>query len=35
MQNGAAFGANGAISTQFVLTPNGWRMSSMAWDDER
>jgi hypothetical protein len=20
---------------QFVLTPDGWRMSSMAWDDER
>ena len=35
VQNGAAFGARGAISTQFVLTPDGWRMSSMAWDDER
>jgi hypothetical protein len=35
VQNGAAFEARGAISTQFVLTPHGWRMSSMAWDDER
>jgi hypothetical protein len=35
VQNGAAFEARGAISTQFVLTPGGWRMSSMAWDDER
>jgi hypothetical protein len=35
VQNGAAFEAQGAISTQFVLTPDGWRMSSMAWDDER
>jgi len=23
------------ISTQFIFTPAGWRMSSMAWDDER
>jgi hypothetical protein len=35
VQGGAAFEARGAISTQFVLTPDGWRMSSMAWDDER
>lgn len=35
VQNGAEFEARGAISTQFVLTPDGWRMSSMAWDDER
>ena len=27
--------ARGAISTQFIRTPEGWRMSSMAWDDER
>jgi hypothetical protein len=33
--DGDAFAARGAISTQFVLTPDGWRMSSMAWDDER
>jgi hypothetical protein len=25
----------GAISTQFVRTTCGWRISSMAWDDER
>jgi hypothetical protein len=34
-QNGQAFEARGMISTQFVLTPSGWRMSAMAWDDER
>lgn len=33
--NGTAFAARGAITTQFVRTPDGWRMSSMAWDDER
>jgi hypothetical protein len=33
--NGAPLDARGAISTQFVRTPDGWRMSSMAWDDER
>lgn len=32
---GTAFEARGMISTQFVLTPAGWKMSSMAWDDER
>ncbi|MEO8545400.1 MAG: hypothetical protein ABI434_17585 [Burkholderiaceae bacterium] len=30
-----AFEAKGMISTQFVLTPTGWKMSAMAWDDER
>ena len=33
--NGVAFEARGMISTQFVLTPGGWKMSAMAWDDER
>jgi hypothetical protein len=33
--DGAAIDARGAISTQFVRTPHGWRISSMAWDDER
>jgi len=33
--NGAAFEARGVISTQFVKTPEGWKMSAMAWDDER
>jgi len=23
------------ITTQFVRTPAGWRISAMAWDDER
>jgi hypothetical protein len=32
---GVPFEARGMISTQFILTPGGWRMSSMAWDDER
>jgi len=33
--NGVAFEARGMISTQFILTPVGWKMSAMAWDDER
>ena len=32
---GVPFTARGMISTQFVLTPAGWKISSMAWDDER
>ena len=32
---GVAFEARGMVSTQFVLTPAGWKMSAMAWDDER
>jgi hypothetical protein len=32
---GTSFEARGVITTQFVNTPAGWRMSSMAWDDER
>src|SRR5436309_1395989 len=32
---GVPFEARGMISTQFVLTASGWRMSAMAWDDER
>ena len=32
---GVAFEARGMISTQFISTPSGWRMSAMAWDDER
>ena len=30
-----AISGSGVISTQFICTPNGWRISSMAWDDER
>jgi hypothetical protein len=35
VQDGRRFEGRGVISTQFVLTPIGWRMSAMAWDDER
>ena len=35
VQDGVAFSAIGVITTQFVATPAGWRMSTMAWDDER
>ncbi len=33
--NGAPFTVRGIISTQFIMTPSGWKMSAMAWDDER
>ena len=33
--NGIPFEGRGMISSQFVLTSNGWRVSAMAWDDER
>ena len=33
--NGAAFEARGMITTQFIRTPAGWKISAMAWDDER
>jgi hypothetical protein len=32
---GVPFGGRGMISTQFVMTPVGWKISAMAWDDER
>ena len=32
---GVPFQVRGMISTQFIRTPRGWRMSAMAWDDER
>ena len=35
VMNGVPFEAKGLISTQFVHTPAGWKMSAMAWDDER
>ena len=28
------FHTRGAISTQFIRTPAGWKISAMAWDDE-
>jgi ribosomal-protein-serine acetyltransferase len=31
--NGEWFEGSGRKTTQFVRTPTGWRMSSMAWDD--
>ena len=34
-QDGKAFEARGVISTQFIKTPQGWKMSAMALDDER
>lgn len=33
--DGVEFEARGMISTQFIRTPSGWRISAMAWDDER
>ena len=35
MLGGTPFTGCGMISTQFVRTPDGWKISSMAWDDER
>jgi hypothetical protein len=35
VMKGTAFEARGMISTQFILTAEGWKMSAMAWDDER
>jgi hypothetical protein len=35
VRDGVAFEAQGMITTQFVRTADGWRISSMAWDDER
>jgi hypothetical protein len=32
---GEAIEGRGVISTQFIRTPSGWKISSMAWDDER
>ncbi|MFF9510080.1 DUF4440 domain-containing protein [Streptomyces sp. NPDC014724] len=31
--NGEWFEGSGRKTTQFIRTPVGWRMSSMAWDD--
>ena len=32
---GVPFEARGMITTQFILTPAGWKTSAMAWDNER
>jgi hypothetical protein len=34
-QDGVRFAARGMIVTQFISTPAGWKISAMAWDDER
>ena len=33
--SGQAFEAQGMKTIHFVHTPEGWRMSALAWDDER
>jgi hypothetical protein len=33
--HGEAIEGAGLISTQFIRSPTGWKMSSMAWDDAR
>jgi len=35
MLNGVPLLGRGMISTQFLRTPASWKISSMAWDDER
>jgi RimJ/RimL family protein N-acetyltransferase len=35
VRDGEWFEGSGHKTTQFVRTPDGWRMSSMAWDDFR
>ncbi|CAN5650407.1 hypothetical protein BH10ACT10_BH10ACT10_20150 [soil metagenome] len=34
-QEGTAFTARGMKTLQLVRTPDGWRISAAAWDDER
>jgi hypothetical protein len=35
ISDGTSFEARGVITTQFVKTLGGWKISAMAWDDER
>jgi hypothetical protein len=35
VSGGAQIGGRGIIFTQFVFLDGSWRMTSMAWDDER
>jgi hypothetical protein len=35
VQHGVAFAGRGMKTLQFVRTPGGWRISALAWDDER
>jgi hypothetical protein len=34
-QKGVAFVGRGMMCTQFIETPMGWKITAMAWDDER
>lgn len=34
VQNGERFEGGGHKTTQFVRTPSGWRISSLAWEDD-
>jgi hypothetical protein len=35
VHNGTSFNVQGMKTIQFVRTTDGWKMSSVAWDDER
>lgn len=35
VQDGVEFAGTGVITTQFIATPAGWRITAMAWDDHR
>lgn len=35
LMNGKEFKNKGIKTMQFIKTPNGWKISSVAWDDER
>jgi len=35
LSTGAMIEGRGVISIQFIATPTGWKISAMAWDDER
>ena len=34
ISSGVPFVTRGMITTQFINTPEGWKMSAMAWDDD-
>ncbi|WP_238157885.1 hypothetical protein [Kribbella voronezhensis] len=35
VQNGTPFTGRGMKTMQFIRTPDGWRITAAAWDDER
>ena len=35
LMHGQAIDMKGMKSIQFVMTPEGWKISALAWDDER